>query len=94
MEEKVVTSVELEKALEKGYKIDTIHSALELKRYTGLMKDYVAYFLKMKIENTQEYSQAECDAINQQHKDLGFDCIIEPKDTKNIRGSGQSPSYA
>ena len=86
MKEKTFTSVELKKALEKGYKIDGIHSALKLKRYTGLMKDYVALFLRMKVENTQEFSAEERRAINQQHKDLGFDFVIEPKDTRKNKG--------
>jgi hypothetical protein len=48
---KTFASVELKKALEMGYTIDKIHSALQYKRYNGLMRDYVAYFIKMKIEN-------------------------------------------
>ena len=40
----------------------------------------------MKIENTQEYTKAECDAMNQQHKDLGFDFIIDSEDTKKNKG--------
>ena len=35
MKEKTFTSVELKKALEKGYKITKFHSALKFKRYRG-----------------------------------------------------------
>lgn len=65
--EKTYTSVELKKALEKGCTIVKFHSALKFKRYTGLMKNYVAYFLKMKIETTQEHTKAHCDAMNQKN---------------------------
>ncbi len=36
--DKTYTSVELRLALEKGYKITKIHSAVQYKRYNGLMK--------------------------------------------------------
>lgn len=39
--------VELELALQKGYKIN-VHSTLESQKYTGSMKDYVELFLKKK----------------------------------------------
>ena len=57
MHAKTWSSVELKKALENGYTITKIHSALEYKRYTGLMKDYVACFIKMKIENSGKLNQ-------------------------------------
>ena len=50
------------------------------------MKPYVEFVLKLKLENTQEYSQAECDEINQQHETRGFDFKIEPKNTRKNKG--------
>ena len=44
MEEKTFTSVELQLALKLGYEILKIYSALEYKKYRGLMKDYVDFF--------------------------------------------------
>jgi len=81
MYEKTWTSTELKLALEKGYKITQIHSALEYKRYNGLMKDYVGCFLKMKLENSGVKTQEECDNVNGYHKKLGFNFEIKPKDT-------------
>ena len=43
MEEKTFTSVELQLALKLGYEIKKIYSALEYKKYTSLMKDYVDF---------------------------------------------------
>jgi hypothetical protein len=43
----VWASVELKKAIEKGYKI-TILAGYDYKRYNGLKKGYVEKFLKMK----------------------------------------------
>ena len=59
MYNKTYASVELKLALQKGYKIK-IHSALEYRQYTGLMKDYVEFFLKIKIENNQHYTPDAC----------------------------------
>ena len=47
MKNKTFTSVELKYALETGYKLK-IQSALEYNKITGLMKEYVEFFLKMK----------------------------------------------
>ena len=52
MYEKTWASPELKLALQKGYEITKIHSAVAYKRYNGLMKEYVGHFIKMKIENT------------------------------------------
>ena len=41
-------SNELRYALENGYIISKIHGAYKYKAYTGLMKEYVEYFFKMK----------------------------------------------
>ena len=51
MKEKTWASVELKQALEKGYTITKIHSAIAYKIYTGLMREYVGNFIKLKIEN-------------------------------------------
>ena len=52
MKETTLSSVELKKALEHGYKITKIHAALAYDKYDGLMKKYVETFIKMKIENS------------------------------------------
>ena len=72
-------SVELKKALEKGYTITKIHSALQYKKYNGLMKNYVGAFIKMKIENSGNATVEECDKQNKYHKDLGFNFEIQPE---------------
>ena len=72
MTAKTFTSVELKAAINVGYKITKIYSALKFEKYTGLMKDYVELFLKMKIENNKHYSPEECNRINSSHKKLGF----------------------
>jgi hypothetical protein len=77
MYEKTWSSVELKKALEKGYIITKIHSALAYTKLNGLMKDYVASFIKMKIENSGKISDEECKEINEYHKNLGFKFTIE-----------------
>ncbi len=46
MKEKTWASVELKVALEKGYNITKIHSAVSYKRYNGLMREYVGNLLK------------------------------------------------
>ena len=56
MYNKTFASVELKLALQKGYKIK-IHAAIEYRKYTGLMKDYVEFFLKLKIEKTNTTHQ-------------------------------------
>ena len=66
-------------ALEKGYKITKIHSAIAYKRYTGLMREYVGNFIKLKIENSGVKTQAECDEVNQYHKRLGFTFEVRPE---------------
>ena len=50
MNEKTFTSVELQYALKLGYKITKIHSALEYKKYQGLMKESVDVSLKIKLK--------------------------------------------
>lgn len=81
MKEKTWAPVELKMALEKGYKITKIHSALAYKRYNGLMREYVGNFIKMKIENSEVKNQKKCDEVNEYHKRLGFNFEIKPEDT-------------
>ena len=45
------SSVEIKKAIQLGYIVDKVHSAINYKRHNGPFKDYVATFIKMKIEN-------------------------------------------
>ena len=86
---KTYASVELKKALEKGYVIDKIYAAYEYDKMEGLMKQYVGSFLKMKIENSGVKTQEECDEINNSHKALGFDFEVKPEDTKKNPGLRQ-----
>ncbi len=81
MTEKTFTSIELKYALELGYKITKIHSAMEYRKYQGLMKEYVEKFLKIKIENNKHYTPDECERINASHKKLGFNFEIKSEDT-------------
>ena len=73
-------------ALEKGYKITKIHAAIAYKRYTGLMREYVGNFIKLKIEDSGVKAQAECDEVNQYHKRLGFTFEVRPENTINDPG--------
>ena len=82
MNEKTWSSVELKKALEVGYVITQIHSALQYLKLDGLMNNYAATFIQMKIENEKELTQAECDEINKYHNDLGFSFEIKPENCK------------
>ena len=88
MENKTFSSVELKYALQNGYKIK-IHSALEFNRYAGLMKDYVEFFLKIKIENNSHYTEDECNKINESHKQLGFSFEIKSENTRKNPGMKQ-----
>ena len=89
MYEKTWSSVELKLALEKGYQITKIHSAVAYKRYNGLMREYVGNFIKMKIENSGVKPQKECDEVNEYHKRLGFDFVINPENTISNPGLRQ-----
>ena len=73
------SSVEIKRALEVGYVITKKHSALEYEKYPGLMKDYVGFFIQMKIENETELTQLECDTINKHRNNLGFKFEIKPE---------------
>jgi hypothetical protein len=89
MTAKTFTSVELKEAINVGYKITRIYSALKFEKYTGLMKDYVEFFLKMKIENNKHYSPEECNRINSSHKKLGFTFEVKSEDTCKNPGMKQ-----
>jgi hypothetical protein len=88
MKNKTFSSVELKYALQHGYKIK-IHSALEFNKYTGLMKDYVEFFLKIKIENNKHYTEEECNKINESHHKLGFTFEIKSENTRKNPGMKQ-----
>ena len=53
------------------------------------MKDYVAHFIQMKIENEKELTQAQCDTINEYHEKLGFKFIIKTKNCRTNKGMKQ-----
>ena len=53
------TTIELKKAVEKGYDIKKVDSVLEYDSMNGLMRDYVGNFLKTKIENSGVMSLEE-----------------------------------
>ena len=89
MKEKSFTSVELKYALQFGYKITRVYSALMFEKFTGLMKDYVEFFLKIKIENNKHYTPEECERINKSHKQLGFNFEIKSDDTCKNPGMKQ-----
>ena len=86
---KTWTSLELKKALEKGYVITKIYSALEYPKMDGLMKDYVGNSLKMKIENSGDKTAEECNELNANHKKLGFDFVIEHNKCQKNEGLRQ-----
>ena len=46
------------------------------------MKEYVEFFLKIKIEINKFYSPEDCERINKSHKDLGLNLKIVSE--KNI----------
>jgi hypothetical protein len=83
------TTVELQMALKKGYQITKIYAVAEYDRMNGPMKAYVNHFLQMKIENTRNYSQEECDEINREHHKKGFTFVIKPENTKKNPGMRQ-----
>ena len=76
------TTLELKKAIEKGYQVTEIYSATEYTKMKGLMRTYVERFLKMKIENEKPLTQEECDEINTYHNALGLNIDIRPENTR------------
>ena len=83
------TTIELKKAVEKGYTITKVYSVLEYPKLTGLMRNYVGNFLKMKIENSGVKTLAECNDINESHKKLGFDFVVSPENCHENPGLRQ-----
>ena len=53
------------------------------------MKDYVARFYKMKIENSGELTEEKCEEINNFNKNAGLNFEIKSKDCKNNPGLRQ-----
>ena len=80
------TSIELKKALELGYVITKIYVGYEYKKYNGLMKDYVKCFVKMKIENTKNYTKEEVDEINKYHESIGLSIDLDHTKCKKNPG--------
>ena len=89
MKQKTFTSIEIKEAIKYGYKITKVYSALKFDKYTGLMKDYVEFFLKIKIENNKYYTPEECKRINESHKQLGFNFEVESQNTCKNPGMKQ-----
>jgi hypothetical protein len=79
MRNKTYTTVELRRALQKGYKIK-IHAAIKYERLRGLMQKYVANFLKMKIETSGKISKKEAAEINDYHEACGFEFKVSAED--------------
>lgn len=65
------TTIELRKALQKGYKIEIL-SAVEYDRTKHLMRDYVSYFLKLKTQYSGNKTQEEVDELNKFHESIGL----------------------
>ena len=80
------TSIELKKALELGYVITKIYVGYEYKKYNGLMKDYVKCFVKMKIENSKNYTKEEVDEINKYHESIGLSIDLDHTKCKKNPG--------
>jgi hypothetical protein len=86
MEGETFASVELKRALEVGYTINKIYGAWQYKQYNGLLKDYVAHFIKMKIENSGTMTDEECNEVNKYPDNLGFTFKIKKEDCKKNPG--------
>ena len=69
---KEYSTVELQVALEMGYKITKTYSADSYKRKRWLFKEYVEFFYKMKLCNSKHLSQKECDEHNEKFENYGF----------------------
>ena len=78
-------SVDIKKAIEMGYKINIL-AGYECERLTGLMKEYVEEFLKMKTCNGGMKTLEECKKLNEEHRRLGLDIVIQPEETSNNPG--------
>ena len=81
----VWASVELKMAIKKGYTINIL-AGYKYERLTGLMKKYVEEFLKMKTCNGGVKTAEECKKLNEEHRRLGLDIVIQPEETPNNPG--------
>ena len=72
--------------MKHGYKITKIYSALKFKRYIGLMKKYIDFFIKIKIQNNGFLTPEQCNEINESHKKKNLDVHIKSEDTKSNPG--------
>jgi hypothetical protein len=68
-----------------GYKINIL-AGYKYERLTGLMKKYVEEFLKMKTCNGGVKTAEECEKLNEEHRRLGLDIVIQPEETTNNPG--------
>ena len=78
---KVYATPELKYALENGYKITHLYNCYCYKKHKGLFKQYVECFYKMKIENTEHYTEEQCININKSFSEKGLDIEIKSEDT-------------
>ena len=81
----VWASVELKLAIQKGYKLNIL-AGYKYEPVTGLMKEYVEKFLKIKTCNGGVLTEEECEQLNKEHKQLGLDIVITPGETSDNRG--------
>ena len=79
-------SPELKYAIEEGYKITKIYNVYSYEGRTGIFKDYVEFFYKMKIENTQFYTPEECEEINKGFQSKGLNIEIKSENTSDNPG--------
>ena len=69
-----------------GYTITKMHSALELKRYKGLMNKYVELFIKIEITNNGFLTPDQCEEINEDNELWNIDVNRKSEDTKDNPG--------
>jgi hypothetical protein len=81
----VWASVELKLAIQKGYKLNIL-AGYKYEPLTGLMKEYVEKFLKMKTCHGGVLTEEECEKLNKEHKQLGLGIVITPRETSDNPG--------
>jgi G:T-mismatch repair DNA endonuclease (very short patch repair protein) len=86
---KTYSSVELRRALELGYKITKIHAAAEYEQFTGLMKEYVEKFVRVKIQCSGVLNDDQCKSINDTHAAMGLNINIVASETQDNPGKRQ-----
>jgi len=71
---KVFTSLELKKAIEKGYKLDYVYKCLVFEKSNQVFKSYVSNLLKMKVEasGTKLKGEALDEFIREHEERFGF----------------------